>query len=56
MTEEQKQLAIFVAKYEVAVEEGRDIFFFFGQAVLTTYAKYYIENEQNKVGERIYDK
>ena len=46
--EEQEYIDIFTAKRDLAIEEGKDIFIFDGQEVLVSYAKYVIENHNNK--------
>jgi len=41
-------LAIVKAKYNQAVEDGKDSFTVYGQTLLVAYAKYLIENEDSK--------
>ena len=42
-------LAIIKVKYNQAIEDGKDSFIVYGQTLLVAYAKYLIENEENKV-------
>ena len=47
---EKKDMDIFVAKRDIAIEENKDHFYIYGQLVLVSYAKYVIENYENKKG------
>ena len=46
--DEKRTMDLFEAKRDLAVEEGKDRFVFYGADVLVSYAKYVIENYKNK--------